>query len=1269
KPTFEVTPNKTTEAYEARWIQFRCIANGHPKPDIRWMHNNDPIPSNPSKNGIGSLVLGPLRTEQAGFYSCVAKNDAGKIEYPFDLRVKTRPRVHVYQSDEPSRPEQSTRLHCDVSGDADTVVWLKDGDVVSNSSRIAIMDNGKSLVISMTKAKDTGVYQCIASNPVGEDQAELRLVVESKPQLVTAPRNVTARAGSVVTLECRAEGEPVPTITCIVGVSPADDGMYHCVASSILGEDFSQSSKLQVEIDGGWSAWSSWTECSKTCGHGSQTRSRTCTEPAPRNGGAHCFGEPTEARTCLVSFCPVNGAWGAWTPWSACTATCGAGLSQRQRRCDNPPPSNGGKLRVTEPFLSPPPSPCCAVHGEWSNWSSWSACSRTCGIGLQTRERECSQPSPQYGGRLCPGSAKEVRTCEVNRPGSSLACPGSGGPIGPVPYTEWSEWTEWSDCEPDCLFTGPRSELGGWKRRTRICQLRETMQGVEQPRVGQQAHGCPGPAEDIQQCNLKPGSPECIDTGDRPKSGIVTGIIRGHLNKLDIGLIPINASWTATNEGTPVHFRFDLNDVLAENQACISALTELYTPILWYGAQEMNGASNGQKVVGPDGAWTWDTVGQFADGSTVQINHRVSYDVDLNSHPSTTRLRVDIYMTGSCPLSLTDASVVSGDTALRVHEFRENIVQLNPRRGELHGHSSRTFGLRKPGNVRYELEPYAWNSFIQSGRGRRQRYLNQELTVNQITVDADRTSRSLHLQVQARISKPIGGEVCPAGFELQSARYSGPGSTLEAMRDYCQDVDECSSRSLNKCDHVCENTVPHYTCACHSGYRLAADGHSCVDIDECANNGVSPCPVDQRCVNTPGSYECRRTCGPGLREDPSGDSCIDIDECNTKPDVCGEHQCTNTYGSYYCTCLAGYNRIGEQCEGEFTRGALTNAATQTVECVDVDECAVGSFQCPRGSRCVNEPGAYSCRCPNGSPAGGRGCDERKETLCKEGFQWDRELGCVGKFFHIFPTHTVSENPTELQEGRNLKPATVILSNLQFKAKNPMKYKREDVECDIDECKTLEQPCAADELCMNFHGNYTCIRKHCPQDYAFDQKSRSCRVRCTDSILPCPQGSQYADTVEYMIVSLPPPTHGRVTGSRVKLRVVDWNQVQQSNCRYRLLEKAPNTPVEHHSKDGVIYLTPIWNRPGAWNTGSRASAKQKALMTAQVANNPIISDNVVGQLYYLFFRVSCYKYPLRGDEGNSWEEPNVQTVGSSHNQNPLVFQHSFYVYISIAKHPF
>ena len=38
----------------------------------------------------------------------------------------------------------------------------------------------------------------------------------------------------------------------------------------------------------------------------------------------------------------VNGGWGDWQPYGACTKTCGAGTRIRSRKCDNPLPSNGG---------------------------------------------------------------------------------------------------------------------------------------------------------------------------------------------------------------------------------------------------------------------------------------------------------------------------------------------------------------------------------------------------------------------------------------------------------------------------------------------------------------------------------------------------------------------------------------------------------------------------------------------------------------------------------------------------------------------------------------------------------------------------------------------------------------------------------------------------------------------------------------------------------------------------------------------------------------
>ena len=59
-------------------------------------------------------------------------------------------------------------------------------------------------------------------------------------------------------------------------------------------------------INGGWSDFGDWSECSAACEGGTQTRTRTCTEPAPENGGTDCVGDSTETRECNIQDCPGN---------------------------------------------------------------------------------------------------------------------------------------------------------------------------------------------------------------------------------------------------------------------------------------------------------------------------------------------------------------------------------------------------------------------------------------------------------------------------------------------------------------------------------------------------------------------------------------------------------------------------------------------------------------------------------------------------------------------------------------------------------------------------------------------------------------------------------------------------------------------------------------------------------------------------------------------------------------------------------------------------
>lgn len=99
-----------------------------------------------------------------------------------------------------------------------------------------------------------------------------------------------------------------------------------------------------VPVNGGWSDFGAWSECSVTCGGGIKERTRSCTNPAPEHGGLYCVGDSKEEETCNTQACKVNGGFTEWSEYSACSKTCGKdAVKTRTRTCTNPPPSGGGK--------------------------------------------------------------------------------------------------------------------------------------------------------------------------------------------------------------------------------------------------------------------------------------------------------------------------------------------------------------------------------------------------------------------------------------------------------------------------------------------------------------------------------------------------------------------------------------------------------------------------------------------------------------------------------------------------------------------------------------------------------------------------------------------------------------------------------------------------------------------------------------------------------------------------------------------------------------
>lgn len=59
------------------------------------------------------------------------------------------------------------------------------------------------------------------------------------------------------------------------------------------------------------------------------------------------------------------------------------------------------------------------------------------------------------------------------------------------------------------------------------------------------------------------------------------------------------------------------------------------------------------------------------------------------------------------------------------------------------------------------------------------------------------------------------------------------------------------------CEYKCQASLTGGSCYCPDGRKLASDNRTCVDRDECMEWGF----CDQICTNTEGSYKC--SCAPG----------------------------------------------------------------------------------------------------------------------------------------------------------------------------------------------------------------------------------------------------------------------------------------------------------------------------------------------------------------------------------------------------------------------
>lgn len=177
--------------------------------------------------------------------------------------------------------------------------------------------------------------------------------------------------------------------------------------------------------------WSSWSECSKLCGGGTQMRLRKVLT-SPKNNGKPC-SELEETQNCNVQPCDQDCVVGEWSDWSNCTAKCGGGTQDRSRTVKTPKQSNGKDcppLKETQLCNTTGCPIDCVVSG-WNDWSK--VCSQDCGGGELFRERSITT-QPTNGGKPCP-DLRETKGCN-NQP-CKIDC-------------VVSDWVQMGDCSSPC---------------------------------------------------------------------------------------------------------------------------------------------------------------------------------------------------------------------------------------------------------------------------------------------------------------------------------------------------------------------------------------------------------------------------------------------------------------------------------------------------------------------------------------------------------------------------------------------------------------------------------------------------------------------------------------------------------------------------------------------------------------------------------------------------------------------------------------------------
>ncbi|XP_075689566.1 hemicentin-1 [Rhinoderma darwinii] len=1112
-------------------IILNCVVKGNPIPRIQWNKKGKDILYNKRFQQLsnGSLAIYDTKNEDVGEYSCIATNDAGVLEHTITLSLKKPPIMIVHPIDTTVNAGGTVVLNCQAEGEPEPdIVWSRVSHPISGDNRFNRLSNG-SLQIVAARKEDTSIYECKATNIMGSKVVKASFTVQVHGGFsewlpwqscsVTCGQGVQKRIRLCDNpdpanggLYC--QGEESETRICQNKLCPVDgswsdwspweecsktcgsgkktrirtchmppgQGGKSCLGKAV---DIIVCNTEPCPVDGVWSSWQAWGVCSKTCGKGTHTRVRVCNNPPPSFDGSPCEGQDTQTQICSDRHCPVDGRWSAWGSWTSCSLSCGGGLRQRFRECSNPAPQYGGHkcegIEYENEFCN---GDLCPVHGNWGPWSPWGACSRTCNGGQMRRYRNCDNPAPTNSGRGCTGADMEIHKCNTNK------CPVDGN---------WGPWEAWSKCSATCG--------GGQQIRTRLCK---------HPVESNSVRSCPGDSTQLLKCNVN----AC-----QGGAQFIRGTLVGTINDFDFGTAFLNGTISNSPDSQRRIIKAQFNNIPKSLGPSMRNLASILNPIYWTVAREFGEAVNGFTLTGGD--FLRESQVEFATGEVLQITHNAR-GLDADGF-----LILDTVVKGYI-LQLQSS------TDIMLKDYTEDYVQTGF--GQLYAYSTRMFYLDEVS------VPYTWNHTISYDPSHgKMPFMVEILRVSSVETAYNPLEETLGFEMHASISKGDLDNQCPSGFSYDVSGF------------YCEDDDECAAH--NPCSHACHNIMGSYYCSCPKGMMSSADGRTCHDIDECTLE-EAVCRINEECRNTIGSYTCLLKCGVGFKASANGLDCKDINECQ-ESNPCHQH-CFNSIGSYHCGCDQGFFLKGRRCFDlnecrqsicrpdqlcKNTRGSykcidlcpIGFTKAENGSCVDINECKQATHRCKNNQICENTHGSYVCVCPRGFRSAGPG------KPCVDINECDQQDLCQHECRNVFGSYQCV-----------CPPGYQLMANGK--------------SCqDIDECLLQNIQCGVNQMCFNMRGSYQCIDTPCPPNYLRDSSSGYCLKNCALNDLECAL-SPYA--LQYKLVSLP----FGIAASQDLIRLVAYTQdgILHPRTTFLIIDEDPTLPfsIREENMKGVVFT----NRP-------------------------------------------------------------------------------------------